>query len=307
MNHDQWTAEQDRTIVSVDGHRLNLAYRDSGAGDPVVFLHGIPTWSFRWRRIAPRLEDRFRTIVPDLVGYGNSDRRDSFDRSIRAQEQVLAGLVDDLGLERFHVAYDIGGVALRYGAHTDGRIDRLVLSNATCYGSWPVEYVTTLGLPRTLDMDPGAFEDALDEAFVGGLASDDPDPTRESGIEAPWLRDDGQRAYARAAVATNTNHTTEIDASLLCLRGADDAGQPVEDGERLVEDIGGELVALDDARHWVDGGPTRRLPRTDRALSRGRVTTLIDGYGRIDTVERGSALPDLNGGQADLQSAALPG
>ena len=78
---------------------------------------------------------------------------------------------------------------------------------------------------------------------------------------------------ARAAVATNTNHTTEIehdeiDASLLCLRGADDAGQPVEDGERLVEDIGGELVALDDARHWVDGGPTRAyLERIERFLA----------------------------------------
>lgn len=81
-----------------------------------------------------------------------------------------------------------------------------MLSNAACYGSWPVEYVTTLGLPRTLDMDPGAFEDALDEAFVGGLASDDPDPTWESGIEAPWLRDDGQRACARGGRDEHESH-----------------------------------------------------------------------------------------------------
>lgn len=257
-DHEAWSDQQRRTTVDVDGHDLKLAYRDAGTGEPVIFLHGIPTWSFLWRRIAPRLEDQFRTIVPDLVGYGNSDRRDCFDRSLRAQEQAVAALVDDLELETVHiVGHDIGGgVALRYAAHTDGRVDRLVLSNATAYDSWPVEYITTLGLPRTAEMDREAFSDELDRAFVDGLVSDDPDPAWVSGMTEPWLREDGQRAFARAAVATNTNHTTEIaydqiDAELLCLWGAEDSEQPVEDGQRLVDDIGGELVGLEDAGHWV--------------------------------------------------------
>jgi len=217
--------------VTVDGRDLGLAYRDGAALDradedahPVVFLHGIPTWSFLWRRIAPPLEPAVRAVVPDLVGYGNSDRRDCFDRSLRAQEQALAGLVDRLGAEAVSlVGHDIGGgVALRYAAHTD-RVEKLVLSNATCYDSWPVEYIATLGLPRTQTMADGDFEDALDEAFVGGLTAD-PDPEWTEGIAAPWRRGDGKRAFARAAVATNTNHTTEIDygaidADLLCLWG----------------------------------------------------------------------------------------
>ncbi|QSW99741.1 alpha/beta fold hydrolase [Haloterrigena alkaliphila] len=258
MNHDTWSESQAEAIVTVDGHELSVAYRDEGDGEPVVFLHGIPTWSFLWRRIAPQLSDRFRTIVPDFVGYGNSDRRDAFDRSIRAQEQAVADLVDQLGLEAFHVVgHDLGGgVALRYAAHTEGRIDKLVLSNATAYGSWPVEYITSLGLPRTLEMDPDAFRERLDRAFVDGLERADPEPEWVSGMTAPWLRDDGQRALARASVATNTNHTTEIeydaiDVDLLCLWGAADEEQPVEDGRRLVDDIGGEVVALEDAGHWV--------------------------------------------------------
>jgi pimeloyl-ACP methyl ester carboxylesterase len=258
MNHEAWSDSQTETTVTVDGHDLSLAYRDAGDGAPVVFLHGIPTWSFLWRRIAPPLEEQFRTIVPDFVGYGNSDRRDAFDRSIRAQEQALADLVDQLALEEFHVVgHDIGGgVALRYTAHTEERVDKLVLSNATAYGSWPVESIATLGLPRTLEMDPEAFRDRLDDSFVDGLERDDPDPEWVEGMAEPWLREDGRRAYARAAVATNTNHTTEldygaIDADLLCLWGAADGDQPVEDGHRLVEDIGGDVVALDDAGHWV--------------------------------------------------------
>ena len=258
MDHEQWSSEQQRTTVTVDGHDLDVAYRDAGDGDPVVFLHGIPTWSFLWRRITPPLEDQFRTIVPDLVGYGNSDRRDSFNRSIRVQERVLGTLVDELELDRFHVvAHDIGGgAALRYAAYIPDRIDRLVLSNATCYGSWPVNYIVSLGLPRTADMEPDAFETELDRAFVDGLYADDPDQLWVTGMKAPWLREDGRRAFARAAVATNTNHTTEIeydaiDVTLLCLWGAEDTEQPLADGERLVEDLGGELVALEQAGHWL--------------------------------------------------------
>ena len=258
VNHDSWAASQAETTVTVDGHDLSLAYRDEGDGEPVVFLHGIPTWSFLWRRIATRFEDRFRTIVPDFVGYGNSARHDAFDRSIRAQERAVAALVDQLGLDEFHlVGHDIGGgVALRYAAHTDGRVDKLVLSNATAYDSWPVEYITSLGLPRTAEMDADAFRERLDRAFVDGLERADPDPEWVEGMTEPWLRPDGRRAFARAAVATNTNHTTEIDydavdADLLCLWGAMDSEQPVDDGRRLVEDVGGDCVAVDDAGHWV--------------------------------------------------------
>jgi pimeloyl-ACP methyl ester carboxylesterase len=258
VNHETWSESQAETTVTVDGHELSMAYRDEGEGEPVVFLHGIPTWSFLWRRIAPQLAEQFRTIVPDFVGYGNSDRRDTFDRSIRAQERAVADLVDQLGLEEFHVVgHDIGGgVALRYAAHTNGRVDKLVLSNATAYGSWPVEYITTLGLPRTLELDADAFRERLERAFVDGLERDGSDSEWIDGMTEPWLRADGQRAFARAAVATNTNHTTEIeydaiDVDLLCLWGGADTEQPVDDGRRLVSDIGGEIVVLDDAGHWV--------------------------------------------------------
>ncbi|WP_254543823.1 alpha/beta fold hydrolase [Halomarina pelagica] len=257
-DHRAWTDAQAETTVEVDGHEVSMAYYDEGEGHPVVFLHGIPTWSFLWRRIAPPLADDVRTIVPDLVGYGNSDRRDGFDRSIRAQELAVADLIDGLGLETVSlVAHDIGGgVALRYAAHEPDRVERLVLSNAVCYDSWPVEFVTTMGLPRTAEMAPDEFEAKLDFAFADGLHGDDADPEWLDGMKAPWLAEGGRRALARAAVATNTNHTTEIDydaidADVLCLWGADDRMQPLSYGERLAADLGGEVVELERAYHWV--------------------------------------------------------
>lgn len=263
MNHEEWTAAQSETTVSVDGHELSVAYYEGGpdgAGEDaatLVFLHGVPTWSFLWRRIAPAFEDEYRVLVPDLLGYGNSDRRDSFDRSIRAQEAMLEAFLDDLGEGSVTlVAHDIGGgAALRLAANAPERVDRLVASNAVCYDSWPVEFVSGLGLPGTESLDDGEFEGKLDFAFAEGTYGE-ADPEFVAGMKAPWLREDGKRALARAAVATNTNHTTEIDygaidAELLCLWGGDDVLQPIEYGERLAEDLDGEIVELEDAYHWV--------------------------------------------------------
>ena len=265
-DHEAWSEAQTETTVTVDGHEVTMAYRDSAAldggetaasDDAVLFLHGIPTWSFLWRRVAPALESSVRTVVPDLVGYGNSDRRDGFDRSIRAQEQAVVDLLDELDLETPSVvAHDIGGgVALRLAANHPERVDRLVLSNAVCYDSWPVEFVSDLGLPSTASMDEEELESTLDGAFAGGTVGE-ADPAFVEGMKAPWLAEGGARALARAAVATNTNHTAELDydaitADVRCLWGADDVMQPLSYGERLAEDTGGEVVELDDAYHWV--------------------------------------------------------
>jgi len=76
-------------------------------------------------------------------------------------------------------------------------------------------------------------------------------------MKYPWLeRDGGKVALARAAVSTNTNHTTEIpydqiSADLLCLWAENDQMQPIDYGERLADDVGGEVVRLDESFHWV--------------------------------------------------------
>ena len=261
FDYDSWSDGQERATVTVDGHDLEMAYRDDGDSgsedDPVVFLHGIPTNSFLWCRLAFSLAEQRRVIVPDLVGYGNSDAHDGFDRSIRAQEQALGDLLEELGLDSVAlVSHDIGsGVALRYGAHYPDRVGKLVVSNGTCYDSWPVDFITDLGLPDTTEMDSEEFEQTIESAFSQGTY-DEADPTFVTGMTTPWLCDGGQRALARAAVATNTNHTTEIpygeiDADLLCLWGESDDLQPIEYGERLAAELDGEVVRLEEAYHWV--------------------------------------------------------
>jgi len=51
-----------------------ISYVDAGQGDPIVFLHGNPTWSYLWRNIVPYAEDYGRCLAPDLVGMGQSGK-----------------------------------------------------------------------------------------------------------------------------------------------------------------------------------------------------------------------------------------
>jgi pimeloyl-ACP methyl ester carboxylesterase len=258
--HSEWTERQDSTTVAVDGHDLDVAFYDEGSGDPVVLLHGIPTWSFLWRDVVPDLEDERRVIVPDMVGYGNSSMADGFDRSIRAQEEMVDGLLDELGVETVSfVGHDLGGgVGLRYASHRPDAVDELVLSNAVAYDSWPVEAVNDLGLPSTVEEnDVDDVQEMLDGLYRKTLFDDDPSEEFVEGMKSQWRSERAVVSLSRNAVATNTNHTAELDygditAETLLLWGADDELQPVSNAERLRDDLDdAEVRGLDDARHWV--------------------------------------------------------
>jgi len=259
QTYDEWTAAQDSVTVTVDGHDLDVAYRDEGDGDPVVFLHGIPTNSYLFRGQFDAVADRRRAIAPDMVGYGNSSMFDGFDRSIRAQELAIRGLVEELGLDTIDfVGHDLGGgVGLRYAARTPAAIDRLVLSNSVAYDSWPIQTITDLGLPETArETSVEELQEILDGLFRDTLFADDPDEAFLEGMKAPWASEDGVTSVVRNASATNTSHTTEVDprdvtADTLLLWGTEDEFQPVRWAERLEDDIEScELVGLE-ANHWV--------------------------------------------------------
>ncbi|ADB61080.1 alpha/beta hydrolase fold protein [Haloterrigena turkmenica DSM 5511] len=259
MDYETWADDQETATVTVDEHDLEVAYYDDGDGEPVLFCHGIPTSSYLWRDVAPPLSDDYRVIAPDMVGYGNSAMHDGFDRSIRAQEAMIDGLVDELGLESItFVGHDLGGgVGLRYAAHNPDAVERLALSNAVCYDSWPIEAIIDLGLPSTIaEMSVDDARELLEDIFRD-TRYDEPEEAFVDGMLAPWDSEEAVISLSRNAIGTNTSHTTEIDPSeitarTLLLWGAEDEFQPVEYAERLEDDIAdAELVGLDEASHWV--------------------------------------------------------
>ncbi len=79
-----------------------IAYREMGAGDPIVLLHGNPTSSYLWRDVMPALAPLGRVIAPDLIGHGDSDKlpaSEGDDRySFATSYRYLDGLLQALGI-----------------------------------------------------------------------------------------------------------------------------------------------------------------------------------------------------------------
>jgi haloalkane dehalogenase len=113
----------------VDG--LRLAHVDEGDGPPVVFWHGEPTWSYLWRKVAPPvIAAGYRAILPDLPGFGRSDK--PMDQAWYTYDRhcaMAARLVEDLDLRgATFVMHDWGGpIGLRVATELADRVDRLVL------------------------------------------------------------------------------------------------------------------------------------------------------------------------------------
>jgi haloalkane dehalogenase len=118
--------------VGQDGLRMH--YLDEGEGQPVLLLHGEPTWSFLYRRTAPPLVAAgFRTVAPDLFGFGRSDKPldpawYSFDAHYRSVERLAVEHLDLRGITI--VVHDWGGpIGMRLAAEHEERVARLVVTN----------------------------------------------------------------------------------------------------------------------------------------------------------------------------------
>jgi haloalkane dehalogenase len=75
-----------------------MSYVDVGDGDPVVFLHGNPTWSYLWRNVIPHVAAQGRCLAPDLVGMGNSGPAPSSSYRFRDHARYLDAWFDALDL-----------------------------------------------------------------------------------------------------------------------------------------------------------------------------------------------------------------
>ncbi len=111
---------------------LHLAYIDEGQGDPILMLHGEPTWGYLYRRMIPPLAKIGRVIAPDLIGFGRSDKPVHPNAySYKAHVRWVRKFIEALNLQRITlVCQDWGGsIGLRILAQVPERFQRLVAMN----------------------------------------------------------------------------------------------------------------------------------------------------------------------------------
>jgi pimeloyl-ACP methyl ester carboxylesterase len=224
----------------------DLAVVDVGEGPALLLLHGFPLSSFLWRRFIPMLAARFRVIVPDLLGAGDSDKPAGMPLDIRAQAGYVREVLDALEVDRFAAVGhgDGGGVAQRLVLDGAG-VSALVLIDTVAFGQWP-NGVTISGD----DQVPAATH--LASMLIAGTGSD---RSIAADVVAEYARPfagaDGLDAYTRAALALDglglSGHEAEFaawDFPILILWGEEDPFYPVDLAERLNGSIPASTLAL---------------------------------------------------------------
>ncbi|WP_108811825.1 haloalkane dehalogenase [Sphingorhabdus sp. Alg231-15] len=138
-------------VSDFEGSTLRLAYVDEGPrdGQPVVMIHGNPTWSYMWRKLIPVLaENGYRAIAIDLIGMGRSDKPARMrDYTIARHEAwVKEALFEKLDLENAHfILHDWGGIiGLRAIADNQDRIASVIMSNTGFPVRDPDEAITQM-------------------------------------------------------------------------------------------------------------------------------------------------------------------
>jgi haloalkane dehalogenase len=122
----------------LDINGLKYHYIDEGSGEPIVMVHGNPTWSFYFRELTRTLSSQYRTVVPDHIGCGLSDKPDSQNYGYRLQNRVddLEFLLDHLGLQDkiTLVLHDWGGfIGMAYALRHPERIGRFIVMNTAAF------------------------------------------------------------------------------------------------------------------------------------------------------------------------------
>ena len=185
------TFHRSRRFAEVKSGRI--AYFERGQGPVALFVHGVPLNGYHWRHIIDRLEHRRRCIAIDLMGLGFTEIAPAQDVSFTAQAQMVAEVLDALGIDTVDlIANDSGGaIAQIFAAHHASRLTSLVLTNCDVHDGWPPPQV----LPLMEHSRKGTI------AAVFGPTAERPDLARERyarGESAPLFR-----SYADPSILTD--------------------------------------------------------------------------------------------------------
>jgi haloalkane dehalogenase len=262
-----------------EGGTLRIHHLDEGSTDapPVLLLHGEPTWSFLYRHVIPPLVDAgHRVVVPDLVGFGRSDKpTQATDHTYaRHVEWMRLALFERLGLRDItFFGQDWGGlIGLRLVAAEPDRYARVVIGNT--------------GLPTGLGPASEAFlawqrfsqetEDFPVGRIIAGGCTTALSPEIIAAYDAPFP-DDRHKAAAR------------IFPSLVPTSGDDPASADNQAAWKVLEQFDRPfLLAFSDSDPITAGGDAPFRAKVPGAQGRAHVT--IEGGGHFLQEDRGPEL-----------------
>ncbi|MCA9071306.1 MAG: alpha/beta fold hydrolase, partial [Planctomycetaceae bacterium] len=121
--------------LELDGQRYH--YLDEGQGEPLLFVHGNPTWSFAWRHLVREFSQDYRVLAVDHMGCGFSAKPQKYDYTLAQHIGNLQRFVEALNLNRITlIAHDWGGaIGMGAAGRLPERFARFVLLNTAAFRS----------------------------------------------------------------------------------------------------------------------------------------------------------------------------
>jgi pimeloyl-ACP methyl ester carboxylesterase len=246
-----WFTGVESRSVQVAGYRIHYYAEGPVGGPPVVLVHGLGGGADDWRNLAPHLAKAgFRVYLPDLPGYGRSQRPAEFSYSVPDEAAVVVGFFDVLGLKQVDLGgWSMGGwIVERIASEHSERVRRLILIDASGLYFRP-DYNTELFAPQS-----PAEVDQLNALLV-------PQPSQVPGfIARDIVRDSRNSSWVihRALASMLTGHDTtdnllpRLKMPVLIVWGDKDRITPLGMGEtmhRLV--LGSELEIISGCGHMA--------------------------------------------------------
>lgn len=251
-------------FVDVGGARLYYyAAGSRGAGEPVVFIHGFPTSSHLWCDVVPCMPEGHRVVVPDLLGYGRSDRPEEHDVSIKGHAERILALLDTLRISYASiVGHDVGGGIAQYLAiKHPTRVARLALIDSVAFDDWPTRNVklAKASLPLTRHLPATWILSILRSDLQRGYTDQDRGARSVDIYIRPFSAAKGRDVLVEHMLSLDpadtealTPRLKDIVAPTAIIWGAHDPFLPTSIAKRLHEAIpGSTLDIIPDVRHFT--------------------------------------------------------
>jgi pimeloyl-ACP methyl ester carboxylesterase len=230
-----------------------VAYTDEGDGPPVVLIHGFPQSSFVWRDLGPLLSSRFRVIVPDMLGSGDSEKPTGVPLGLVAQAGYIREFLDAIGVDRFAViGHSIGGGVAQLLALDHTGVDAMVLMSSSAFDAWPTFFTREIQrTPPEQEVELFVHSGIRASLRVGMSEPDRITPDQVLEYLRPWSGPDGVEAFFRFTRAMDGRGLVGRESDLAALEipvlifwGEDDVYYPPAVGERLNEAIPTSTLGL---------------------------------------------------------------
>ena len=242
-------------MAQVQIDNIMMAYTDTGAGRPIVLIHGYPFNRSLWNEQIAALSTSFRVIAPDLRGFGESDASDE-PATMNRMAQDIALLLDHLEIPRATLgSLSMGGyVAFAFYKQFASRVRALILADTRAQADTEeAKQTRAQQAEKALAEGMNGIADAmLPKLLTPETVSKRPEIVKRIRDMMLKTKPKGAAGALRGMAERDDQAPllSKITVPALILVGAEDAITPVADSEKMHQAIAGSrLVVLENAGH----------------------------------------------------------